>query len=165
MITYEYLKSILEYNPNTGDWTWLIDRGKKIKKGQKAGSKMKNNYWQIHINKKNYYSHILAWFYITKKWPEKDIDHKNTIRNDNRWENLREASQSQNSGNQKISINNTSGYKGVTWRKNIKKWNAQIIKNKKKFHLGYYSCPIEAAKTYDKKAIELHGEFAKVNFA
>ena len=63
-----------------------------------------------------------------------------------------------------IPRNNTSGYKGVMWRKNRQKWISKINKNKNRYYLGHFDCPIEAAKAYDKKAIELYGEYANLNF-
>jgi hypothetical protein len=79
------------------------------------------------------------------------------------FKNLRLATSSQNCANSPKSKNNTSGYKGVTWHKQHKKWYAQISKDRKNYFLGLYFKAEEAALAYNKKALELFGEFAYLN--
>jgi hypothetical protein len=92
------------------------------------------------------------------------VDHINGNTLDNRKENLRIANKSENGMNRKKQSNNTSGYKGVCKHSQTNKWVAQIIKGSYKWQCSKYSTAIEAAIAYDKKAIELHGEFANLNF-
>lgn len=92
------------------------------------------------------------------------IDHINGVRHDNRIENLRLATRAENSRNCTKHRDNTSGFKGVSWNKRQQKWECRIYWGKRFLHLGYFDCPIIAAQAYDAKAIELFGEFAKVNF-
>lgn len=79
--------------------------------------------------------------------------------------NLRRATIQQNSFNQRLRSGKVSGikYKGVTWNKESNKYQAQVMKNGKNFNLGRFTCPVEAAKAYDEKAVELFGVFAKTN--
>lgn len=93
----------------------------------------------------------------------KGIDHKNNDGLDNRRDNLRKATASQNSHNKSKYSNNTSGYRGVYWDRRNKKWRAQIGVNGKQRRLGYFSSALEAASAYDEAALELHGEFARTN--
>lgn len=95
-----------------------------------------------------------------------DIDHIDGKPLNNQKSNLRKCSRSENAVYSKIRKNNTSGYKGVHLRKccKYKKWVSRITKNGNKIILGYFYNPIDAAKAYDKKAIELFGPFAKTNF-
>ena len=90
------------------------------------------------------------------------IDHINHDILDNRKKNLRICSQSENSANQRIKSNNSSGYKGVCLIKNGR-YRSRVMKDGKQVHLGYYSTAKEAGKAYNKKAKELFGEFAKLN--
>lgn len=90
------------------------------------------------------------------------VDHINGNGLDNQRRNLRLATASQNTQNQKRRSTNTSGFKGVV--KSGNKWIAQIIASGKQIQVGYYSSPEEAARAYDKKAIEIFGEFARLNF-
>ena len=95
----------------------------------------------------------------------KEVDHKNGNGLDNRKDNLREATPTQNSQNSKKQNNKShSQYKGVFWAKDRNKWRAGISFNEKYTILGTFTDEIEAAKAYDKKAKELHGEFARLNF-
>lgn len=96
--------------------------------------------------------------------PDELIDHINGVIDDNRIENLRLANRSQNAANQKLSKQNTSGYKGVIKSKKDRKWIAQIKYQQRLFHIGTYDTKEEAAKAYDNKANELFGEFANLNF-
>lgn len=88
-------------------------------------------------------------------------DHKNSNTLDNRCNNLRAANYSENQHNRGKSPKNTSGYKGVSWRKGEKKWIAAIRLHGKSIHLGYFSTPVEAHDAYAKAANELHGNFAR----
>lgn len=90
-------------------------------------------------------------------------DHINGDTMDNRKENLRVATLSQNMMNRKSNKGSSSQYKGVSWYKNGGKWRAYIKLNKKLIALGYYSKEEDAALAYNKKAIELFGEYAKLN--
>jgi hypothetical protein len=93
------------------------------------------------------------------------IDHINQEGMDNRSDNLRAATYSQNLCNRKKRSGAMySIYKGTHWHKNHKKWLARITFEKKTIHLGYFPSEIEAAKAYDRAAIKYHGEFACLNF-
>ena len=160
MITQSELKEVLEYNPDTGVFTWKKTVSSRAKTGDVAGSKNNRRYINIRVNKKQYMAHRLAYFYMTGNFPENQIDHINHIRDDNRWSNLRDATHSQNQANQLKRKNNKSGYKGVAYYKRDKKWHARIMYMKKRIHLGCYNTPEEASEAYKKKAIELSGKFA-----
>ena len=104
---------------------------------------------------------------MVKNIPQKDkriIDHINNNIFDNRKQNLRIVTDQQNHWNRKINKNSTSGFKGVSWEKRYKKWHAYIRKNGKRYNLGRFENKILAAKKYDRKAKELFGKYAKLNF-
>lgn len=96
--------------------------------------------------------------------PGYQVDHINHETLDNRRENLRICTRSQNQHNKRINRNNRSGYKGVSWVAKSKNWRASIRLNNKTFHLGYYYDPENAARAYDKKAKELFGDYCLLNF-
>jgi len=160
MITLEELKRLLIYNPETGEFINLIDRGRS-RAGQVVGSYSGNGYISIKLNYERYYAHRLAWFYMTGEWPENEIDHINCITDDNRWCNLRQASRVENSYNSSIRSHNKTGYKGVYKHKDGK-YIAQIIVNRKKINLGSYVTPEEAKIKYDEAALIYHKEFASL---
>lgn len=95
--------------------------------------------------------------------PNEQVDHINGNKLDNRIDNLRNCTAKQNSYNNSIYSNNTSGYKGVVLIKTSGKFRARIRFNNKYLHIGCFNSAIEAAKAYNKKATELFGEFARVN--
>jgi len=92
------------------------------------------------------------------------IDHADGNPLNNQKYNLRACTHTQNMANRKVPANNKSGYKGVSWHKQHGKWYASISANRKLIFLGLFADLIEAAKAYDAKAKEIHGEFANLNF-
>ena len=103
--------------------------------------------------------------YLLDPPDDKLVDHKNGDVLDNRRSNLRVATVAENVSNVVgKKANNSSGYTGVQWHKKDQTWHARIGLNGDKFHLGTYPCPIEAAIARDVAALELHGEFASLNF-
>lgn len=162
-ITQKRLKEIVRYNARTGIFTWKIAKGNR-KAGVAAGTAQPKGYVCLCIDGRIYKAHRLAWVYVTGMNPKKEIDHKNKIRNDNRFCNLREADGSSNCANSAMKNTNTSGYKGVSWEAHANKFSARITVNYCKMRQGLYACPIEAAKAYDRAAIKLFGKYAHLNF-
>ncbi len=107
---------------------------------------------------------LLMHIAIMGKLPGKEIDHLSGDGLNNQRHNLRHCTHTENMNNQGPRARNFSGYKGVSWDKESKKWRVQIAVGSKKFLLGHFTCLIKAAKVYDKKAKELHGEFVWLNF-
>ena len=91
------------------------------------------------------------------------VDHINHATLDNRRQNLRPATQSQNMGNYRPQKGTSSQYKGVCWHKQYSKWVARIMVDGTKQHLGYFDSELEAAAAYNRAARETFGEFAKLN--
>ena len=155
------LREILHYDPDTGFFTWLVDRGTNKTAGKRAGCfDKRSGYRRITIEGYLFLEHRLAWLYMIGAWPENEIDHRNLNREDNRWENLREATSNENNANLKIKSHNQVGYKGV-WRDNkTGRYRAKIEKEGTKHYLGYHDTPEQAHEAYCEKALELFGEYA-----
>lgn len=91
------------------------------------------------------------------------VDHINGNGLDNRRCNLRLCNNGQNNANKSRQRNNKSGYKGVSWNTSHKKWRAAIKKDKKTQFIGYFDDPRVAYEAYKVKAVELFGEFARLD--
>jgi hypothetical protein len=136
-LTQSELKELLNYNPMSGLFMW-INSGSGRKSNSYAGFKTSNGYRCIKINGKQYRTSRLAFLWMKGYFPEYDVDHKNRIRNDDKWENLRHATQSCNARNRSIHKNNKSGVTGVSWNKQRKSWGSYIRANNKRKYLGNY---------------------------
>lgn len=149
ILTQERLKEILNYNPDTGIFTWLVSTGRRVKVGEIAGSFNANGYWKIQICGKKYGAHRLAWLYMTGLFPNDKADHINGDKSDNRFLNIRPVTQAQNNQNKTcIYKSNTTGLRGVSFNKDNSKYSAIIgIDGKTKF-IGYFKNPIDAHQAY-----------------
>lgn len=154
------LREVLHYDPKTGVFTWLISTG-RVSAGTIAGSERRDGYVIIRIDERGYYAHRLAWFYMMEEWPKEYIDHIDGHPENNIFNNFRPATNIQNSCNQKHRKSNTSGFKGVSWHKNSKKWRADIRVFGKKLWLGHFDTPEVAHAAYISAAKKYHGEFAR----
>lgn len=152
------VKTYLHYEPETGDLTWAKQSGRQ-RKGKRAGSVHSAGYIELRCMNIRMFAHQAAWAIVTGKWPEFQIDHINGMRDDNRWENLREARQVQNSANMMRRPSNRSGYKGVSINKRGK-FLAYIHINGKTKYLGTYVTAKEAHGAYCKAAQDAWGVYA-----
>lgn len=143
-LTHARLQELLHYDPETGVFTWKVNRGRNARVGDIAGQLRSDGYIRIKVMGRQYLAHRLAWFYIFNNWPTDQLDHKNRIRSNNWINNLREGSNSNNQMNKGIRSNNKSGYVGVSWHKPTSKWRSQIKFGDKQIHLGCFSSLEEA---------------------
>ena len=144
---------------------WNINRG-NVGESSLAGS-INDGYrfisYSINGLKRKIKASRLHWFIVNGSMPVHCIDHINHKRDDDRIENLREASQSQNQMNKSRHKGSSSKYIGVSWHKEKRKWRACIkIKGKQKY-LGSFISEDDAGIAYNNMAIIHHGEFANLN--
>lgn len=157
------LKRILHYDPESGVFVWKVKPSMIVDSGDIAGTICTDGYINILIKRKRYKAHRLAFLYMTGEFPEY-VDHINGIRDDNRWNNLRECSRKQNAQNAKLRTDNSSGIKGVYWHSRAKKWAAQARMDGKTKTIGYFIDKNEAIlartefvnKNYDKRFYREH---------
>jgi HNH endonuclease len=91
------------------------------------------------------------------------IDHWDLDRSNNRWGNLREATNAQNAANRRISAANTSGFKGVGWHKTTRKWTAQCKVGGKRYYLGEFRCLATASIIHDVAVVLAYEEYARID--
>lgn len=154
------LTGLVSYNPETGEFHWAKPRPNATG-GSRAGSVTAYGYRKISICGRNYLEHRLVWLIMTGSYPEREIDHINGNRGDNRYENLRAATPSQNQANKSMRADNTSGVKGVTWDKSRGKWLAAIHVNGTRISLGRHDDLNDAAEAYRAASIKHFSEFSR----
>ena len=162
----EYLRSLFEYDPATGILRWRLGIGRARCGGHIAGTprerrKDEQPYLTVAIDLVYYPVHRIVWKIVTGEEPEGMIDHDDLDRQNNRWANLRPATNGQNKHNGKIYANNKSGVKGVCWDHGHQKWRAYISVNGNQIKLGRFDSIAEASSVVLAKRLELHGEFAR----
>lgn len=146
---------------------WSKRMTSRALKDAPAGCMATNGYYAIHLKKRVYLNHRLIYaltYGLELESLPQCIDHIDRNKKNNQVENLRPATIAQNCSNTPKWRNSTSQFKGVYWSGNEQKWRARFHHQNKHFSLGYFKTEIEAAEAYDKKAYELYGEYAYLNF-
>lgn len=155
----ERLHELFTYDPKTGVFTWLVDRGSNKTKGTQAGWLGKNGYFYLNVDDRKYLAHRIAWKMQTGKDPAETIDHK--IGTSNEWSNLREATHVENGTNKRTKKSQLS-LKGTSFHEGAKRFRATIkpMGGGKQIHIGFFDTREGAHKAYVDAARRLHGEFA-----
>ena len=165
-ITAERLRELLSYDPETGNFTWLVSNGRRAIAGVIAGWINKSTgYRWIRIDGRGYKAHRLAWLYMKGEWPRHQIDHIKAgkeYRADNCWRNLRAATQTQNNANTSRHTNSGNDFKGIYWYKRSCRWQAQIRIGGKRVYLGRFDHPYQAYASYCIAARQHYGEYARL---
>lgn len=160
-LTADQVREILSYNPETGIFRWKVSKGRRVRVGDQAGC-CYTGYVIIRLNGWNYRAHRLAYLVMTGNWPTMALDHRNRDRLDNRWSNLRLATDSQNAANSVgMGNKNALGLKGVRKHRDGG-FYASIRVNKRAIHLGRFLNPEAAHDAYKAAAERYFGEFASL---
>lgn len=159
-LTVEHLRHTIHYDPQTG-YFWPLEGRLGVRVGRPMGYVEKYGYRRVMIGGRRYLAHRLAWFYMTGELPALDVDHKNLCRDDNRWENLRLATDSQNHANTGPPRSNTSGLKGAHWNRFRGYWQSYIKVQGRSHFLGRFDTKEEAHAAYCAAAALFHGEYAR----
>jgi hypothetical protein len=158
--TIDELKAVMEYESESGRLLWTVSRnshGGKVKPGEPVGSANGVGYLETRVNGYRTYVHRIAWALYHGTWPRGHIDHIDGDKLNNRIANLRDVTQRVNNENQrKVRSDNTSGFPGVQWRSDKKRWCALIQVNGKRMRRGGYDTPEEAHEAYLQAKRELH---------
>jgi hypothetical protein len=158
------LAQLIAYDPVTGIFTWKVERRGRpyghMPIGTVAGSIYADGYRVITIDGERYNASRLAFALMMGRWPENEIDHDNRIRDDDRWDNLRDATMSQNSANRDANSNNKLGIKGVCFEAARNRYKATIEVGGRSINLGRFKTAAEARAAYLTAAQRYFGEFA-----
>lgn len=153
-ITAEEVRRLLNYDPDTGVFTRLVNRH-RFKSGSTAGTISSEGYVCIKMHRTTHKAHRLAFLVMNGSFPEGQVDHINGDRSDNRWSNLRDVSFNGNVHNQrKAQRSNKSGLLGVS--PNNTRWKATISCNGEYHYLGTFDTPEQAHQAYVTAKRSLH---------
>ena len=165
-LTAKEIRALFTYDKEDGKLRWKNDAGRygRYPAGSAAGTPNKEGYLYIKIRGKSYRTARLIWLHVTGKWPDHQVDHKDRNPANEKWENLREATTSQNKANcgkykTKQASCHLKGVQAVQKRKSIR-YRAIATKDGVRQHLGYFDTPEQAHAAYLKASEVLHGEFA-----
>ena len=137
------LQQLLDYDPDTGIFTWKVAAGRSVKAGDPAGYVSKSHgYIAIQVESKLYYANRLAWLHFYGIWPTNQIHHMNTVKTDNRIANLDDVTNQVNNSYKRIHMQ--GHLVGTTFDKHSGKWMARIGINGKREYLGLYGTKEEA---------------------
>ncbi|USA40220.1 HNH endonuclease [Pelagerythrobacter marinus] len=170
----EELRQLLRYEPETGKLFWR-ERGLEWFQDERSckswNSRFANtealssphNAGYLHGNvlSGKQLAHRVIWAIVTGEWPEGDIDHDDGDKSNNRWKNLRPATNAENMQNKKVRRDSSTGLKGVQ-RHRTGRFTANITAHGTKYYLGLFASLEEAKAAYDAAAIRLHGKYANL---
>lgn len=167
----EYLVECFDYDAESGVLTWRarplhhfknslgMNVFNSVYAGAEAGHINSKGYFNVEINRRSYKCHRVIWKLIAGTDPDEGLDHKDTNKQNNAWTNLREATRQENEFNQPLRKSNTTGYKGVSYHRATKRFQASVREHGKKKHLGLFETAELAHAAYCATAQRVHGEF------
>lgn len=158
-LTAERLRELLSYDPDTGLFRWRSFRAPGHKAGSVAGGYCAYGYIRIGVGQERHKAHRLAFLYMTGTYPPDDVDHINGVRDDNRWQNLRQVTRAMNCQNQRSArSNNKSGkFLGVARIGTTNKFRARIkVSGGPHQHIGVFDTAEAAHAAYVEAKRRLH---------
>ena len=160
-LSAERLRSFLQYNKDTGNFYWLVNR--RVKAGDIAGTPNYSGHIRIRIDGTKYMAHQLAWLYVYGEFPMSDLDHINGDPRDNRISNLRKVTHAENMQNQRKAHRSkkNSTLMGAFKSTRCDRWHSAIRVGNKRDHLGSFATDQEAHEAYIK-AKSMYHPFAAI---
>jgi hypothetical protein len=156
-LTQRVLHEMLDYDKDSGIFIWKVRSAQRIRIGDIAGSVVAKGYIGIKLLGKRYLAHRLAWLYVNGEFPDGFVDHANTVRTDNRINNLRLCTRQENKRNGKLYKNNTSGFRGVEFKNNG--WEGSLRVGDQIVYVGRFKTAVEASTAVEKQAEKIHSLF------
>lgn len=159
MIDREILREHVLYEPDTGIFRRVKNSG-GVKSGSVSGTIGSHGYLTVSVCGKNYLAHRLAILDQTGDWPLDIVDHVDGDKTNNRYNNLRQCSKSENGYNMKRRPSR-SGIKSVEWHEGAGKWRVRMEAGGKRHHIGFFSSLADAERSAIEARLKLHGAFAR----
>lgn len=157
VLTAEKLRQLLNYDAETGVFTWRVRASIRAKPGAPAGTVDNRGYIRIGVAGGIYRAHRLAILYVTGEWPAEEVDHLDGDKANNRYANLRDVSRALNQQNMRLPYRSgKSGYLGVSLHRPTGKWRARVSIGRRAQSLGLYDTPDAAHAAYVAAKRQLH---------
>ena len=161
-LSLEQARSLLSYNPETGELAWKRPPRRGVAAGP-AGCVNPDGYLIVGYRGHLYLATHLIWFLMTGEWPEHGVDHENRNTSDDRWENLRAATYTQNNRNRGVRKDNKTGVRGVIAPQRTSRYEARIRVDGKEIRLGRFDHLADAAAARRDAEMKYFGEFAPMS--
>lgn len=159
-LTADILRSLVHYDRSTGKFHWRVSSNANII-GDEAGTvEPATGYVRFTVLGRKYQAHRLAWLYVTGGWPSGQLDHRDLMKSNNAFDNLRQATSGGNSANRRALKNNVLGVKGVM-EIAPGRFRARIWANGRNKSLGVFRSAEAASSAYAKEADIIFGQFAR----
>lgn len=157
-LSAEYVRSLLVYEHDTGIFRWLVARSSGTPVGSIAGTPHSAGYVEIGIDGQQYLAHRLAFLYMTGEWPKEKLDHKDRVRNNNVWTNLRPATGTQNNINSKRKSRRLPRGVAQKYRRFLALTTIYVDGQKKQITIGRFDTPGDAHEAWRAYVGALHGQ-------
>lgn len=164
MISAARVRELVQYDKGTGIFRWRVSRwhGTAARRGENAGSVKRNGYVYLSLDDREYLAHRVAWLYVTGRWPKSQIDHRDGVRANNRYRNLRDVSGFVNQRNRnRANRNSKTGLLGVVPKRG--RFSARMMVNRRIIELGTFDTAEAAHAAYMKakrcRASEINDSF------
>lgn len=163
-LSAEFVREMLDYDPIAGILTWRPRASAPPNWNSRCGGKIagfinEQGYRIVRLCGRSHAAHRLIWLMMTGDYPPEHIDHRNCVRDDNRFENLRCASHAENMQNTGAKSTSSSGLKGINKHAQCNRWIARVHHRGKRIYLGLFDSAEAAFAAYTAKAAALQGEF------
>jgi hypothetical protein len=159
-LTLKRLRECLSYDADTGVLRWKTKPSKNVAAGDIAGCRDHRGYWLVRLDRQLLLGHRVAWALHHGEWPERDLDHINADKSDNRLVNLRLATRTQNIANAPA-YNRNGMPKGCYQLKGRRRWYSRIRIDGKYKQLGTFATAQEAAEAFEREHRAAHGDFSR----
>ena len=157
-LTAAMVRRIFSYDPETGSLTWREKSHPMSNQvvGREAGCRRNKGYRFVGVGKRRYFCHRVIWLWMTGSWPLNQLDHRDGDGGNNRWANLREATQAENNENLKCFVTSRTGYPGIRYRPEMDKFQVRVTKAGVTHHLGSFKSLDEAIAVRRTEKEKLH---------
>lgn len=157
----EELSALFAYDERTGILVWRARLANRVHVGDEAGTVSSEGYLSVGIRGVYFGAHRIIWKMMTGNDPGELVDHRDGDGTNNRWANLREATDAQNQHNRRVGRNNKSGVKGVFWIARRQKWCAVVSVNGRLIRVGHFDNLASAGIAVNAARSAAHGAFAR----